>query len=203
MLTGRIRERGPANGDTHRDDEDGAEAAAPPGPLEQVPRGVPRRAPQPRGRLAGRRLEPPEQRLVPAGAGSRGGPDPVDEAADHPGERVLLLAAGEDVHGPGAGGGGRPAVGGGLGGRVVHIHWWGRWGAVVRGSQCNWPARRRRGEETKSGLGEVTRCAGCKCSTGFEGHVAGGVGQASPRRLSLWALLSLHHALMTFSINWV
>jgi hypothetical protein len=73
---------------------------------------------------------------------------------------------------------------------------------VVRGSQCNWPARRRRGEETKSGLGEVTRCAGCKCSTGFEGHVAGGVGQASPRRLSLWALLSLHHALMTFSINW-
>lgn len=49
----------------HRDDEDGAEAAAPSGPLEQVPRRVPRRLAQPWGGLAGRRPDPPQQRLPP------------------------------------------------------------------------------------------------------------------------------------------
>ncbi|KAL5220808.1 hypothetical protein ABZP36_025521 [Zizania latifolia] len=70
----------------HRDDEDGAEAAAPPGPLEQVARRVPGCLAQAWRALAGRRLETAQQRL-PSGAGRA---DAVDEAAEHDGERVFL-----------------------------------------------------------------------------------------------------------------
>jgi hypothetical protein len=113
------------NAAAHRDDEDGPEAAAAPGPLEQVPRRVPGRPLQTRCGLAGRRAEPPQQWLVPAAGARRGADDAVEEAAQHPGERVLV-----NNHGAGAGGG--VAVGG-----PVHVSRgggvWSQWGVGQAG----------------------------------------------------------------------
>lgn len=102
----------------HRDDEDGAEAAAPSGPLEQVPRRVPQRLAQPRGGLAGRRPDPPQQRL-PSAAAAALRADAVDEAAEHAGERVLHL------HRSAAAAGGLAVGGlGACGRRVGFLHTW-------------------------------------------------------------------------------
>lgn len=117
MATGRITERsqrmGP-NAPAHRDDEDGAEAAAPPGPLEQVLRRVPGRRPQARRGLAGRGPEQPQQRRVPAAGACLGAEDAIEEVAEHRRERVLV-----DVHRAGVGG--DLAVGELVGGGPVHV----------------------------------------------------------------------------------